>query len=89
MVKQRVKKAVLFHETSYISLKMGKAVIIALANLKNHGKRFFSNEPHHESCQRLFINFLVKKIKSNLWIKIIRLKYDAQIFFLPKTLHHT
>ena len=72
MVKQRVKKVVLFHETSYISLKKGKAVVIALANLKNHGKRFFSNEPHLKSCQRLFINFLVTKIKSNLWIKIIR-----------------
>jgi len=62
MVKQRVKKVVLFHETSYISLKMGKAVVTALANLKNHGKRFFSNEPHHKSCQRQFINFLVIKL---------------------------
>jgi len=41
MVKHRVKKVVLFHETSYISLKMGKAIVTALANLKNHGKRFF------------------------------------------------
>jgi len=56
MVKQGVKKVVLFHETSYISLKMGKAVVIALANLKNQGKRFFTNEPHHKTCQRLFIN---------------------------------
>jgi len=41
MVKQRVKKVVLYHETSYMSLKMGKAVVISLANLKNQGKCFF------------------------------------------------
>jgi len=81
MVKQRVKKVVLYHETSYMSLKMGKAVVISLANLKNHGKCFFLNEPHDKSCQRLFINFFVKKIKYIVCIKLIRLQYEAEIFF--------
>jgi len=73
MVKERIKKVVLYYETSCMSMKMGKPVVITLANLKNHGKYSFSIEPCHKFCQRLFINFLVKKNRSNFWMKMIRL----------------